>query len=732
MSSAANASVLAYRPRLRPDIQWSEYSSGALPTWIARDPLTLEFYHFSDLEKSIACTLDGNLRLSEIMAANSGSGVSEAWLIGFVRQLEQACLLVPTRMRSTAQRLWHNRQVSRRRGWVQRLLSPLAVRTPLFDPSWLLRKCSGLAHFIFSPWLAGFLMVTGLAAAFLVANRLLRDPGSLFAFQELSGGRWLGMLVTYLCVKSLHELGHALACKRWQAECHEIGVLWIAFMPCLYCNTSDSWKLPNRWHRASIAAAGIYVEMFLALIAACLWLLTPDVSGLHIIAANVMVVCSISTLLVNANPLLKYDGYYALSDIWGVPNLSDQSREALGAMAGNWLTGSEDGPRHWDASPYKLALYALLAWLYKQFVLLAIVLAVWVLLNRIGLPLLAMILILTTMAGVTWGYWVSLRRWWRESMKLGSLRVLRVLLTLFLILGLIFAFFGQPLPNFVVSRAVSQFAEMSPVYAPHAGSLIELQPAGASVKAGQVIARLAAPELELRILETRGELATLRVVEERLNLLSVEEDQASADLQTLRENLAMLTERLEILLAERRSLEIVAERDGHLLSGPFQSSTASEEFGDQQQTHPLLHPFNLGSFVQRGTLLGWLGMPEKWKLKACVVENDAQRLSVGMQVSCRWDSNSSDLYRGRVARISPEPVEAFPEPLIGEDRYVLRPGSDGSWLPEQPHYNVDIELQDHPKQLVQNSLATVYIETPRQTCYQLLRMLFDRHLRPSL
>ena len=72
-------------------------------------------------------------------------------------------------------------------------------------------------------------------------------------------------------VKVLHEFGHGLSCKHFGGECHEMGVMLLVFTPCLYCNVSDSWMLPNKWHRAAIGAAGMYVELFLASIATFVW-----------------------------------------------------------------------------------------------------------------------------------------------------------------------------------------------------------------------------------------------------------------------------------------------------------------------------------------------------------------------------------------------------------------------------------------------------------------------------
>ena len=140
--------------------------------------------------------------------------------------------------------------------------------------------------------------------------------------------------------KILHELGHGLTCKHFGGECHEIGIMILVLTPCMYCNVSDSWMLPSKWHRALIGAAGILVEVTLAAICTFIWWFTEP-GLLHYLCLNVMFVSSVSTLLFNANPLLRYDGYYILSDIVEIPNLRQKASTILSRKMGDWFMGLE-------------------------------------------------------------------------------------------------------------------------------------------------------------------------------------------------------------------------------------------------------------------------------------------------------------------------------------------------------------------------------------------------------
>ena len=130
--------------------------------------------------------------------------------------------------------------------------------------------------------------------------------------------------VTFVVTKVLHEFGHGFACKHYKGECHSMGVLLLLFTPCFYCDVTDSWMLKNKWQRMTIAAAGMYVELFLASIATFLWWNSSP--GLfHHLCFSVMLISSVSTVIFNINPLLRYDGYYIMSDWLEIPNLRTKS-----------------------------------------------------------------------------------------------------------------------------------------------------------------------------------------------------------------------------------------------------------------------------------------------------------------------------------------------------------------------------------------------------------------------
>ena len=154
---------------------------------------------------------------------------------------------------------------------------------------------------------------------------------------------WWTIMSFWVClavVKIIHEFGHGLTAKHFGGEVHEMGILFLVLTPALYCDVTDSWLLPNKWKRIWISAAGIYVECFLASIATFVWWYsTPGL--LNSLAMATMFICSVNTIMFNANPLLRYDGYYVMADWLEIPNLRIKSTQFFAYLFQEKVLGLE-------------------------------------------------------------------------------------------------------------------------------------------------------------------------------------------------------------------------------------------------------------------------------------------------------------------------------------------------------------------------------------------------------
>jgi putative peptide zinc metalloprotease protein len=201
--------------------------------------------------------------------------------------------------------------------------NPMAIRLSLWDPDDFLESIRGLTHIIWGRWGAVLWLLGVLPAIFLVPvhwSELTSD----FTDRILSVNNLFALYLVFPILKALHELGHATATKAGGGEVHDMGIILLVLLPIPYVEASAATVFTSRYERAIVGAAGVAVETFVAAIALYLWLLVePGV--VRAILFNVMVIASVSTLIFNGNPLLRYDAYYILADLIEIPNLASRS-----------------------------------------------------------------------------------------------------------------------------------------------------------------------------------------------------------------------------------------------------------------------------------------------------------------------------------------------------------------------------------------------------------------------
>lgn len=347
MTSHPDASSNPLRLRLRPDLELQSRGTGGRRRRVLRDPLTRRHFLFQEEEYALATLLDGERSVAEI-----GRQFERDWPLhrfgaarfqAFVARLHRDGLLLDDSP-GQARVLRTRRRRRRRNAWLHAPGQLLAIRLPGVNPQRFLNAAYPWVRWCFSP--IAVLLTCALMATALVL--VLLHPAEVHQrlpdLQSWLQPRQLWLVAAVLAgAKLLHELGHAFACKHFGGECREMGLLLLVFTPCLYCDVSDAWMIPNRWRRAAVDAAGMYVEGALAAASTLVWW-NSEPGWLNRICLMVMGVCGVSTLVFNGNPLLRYDGYFILSDVLDVPNLWQRSRAAVQSTAARWCLGMR-GPR---------------------------------------------------------------------------------------------------------------------------------------------------------------------------------------------------------------------------------------------------------------------------------------------------------------------------------------------------------------------------------------------------
>ncbi len=716
----------------RADIEWTEHTQQQ--RWVAHDPLNGRFFYFSRLEYEAAGLLDGRRTLLEILqrlqSAHPAARLNAQWLTGLLRRLHASQLLLPQSTESV-ETLLRQHAYTGRQSWLQLLLSPLSIRIPLFNPQAILELMKPLALVLFHRFVVVSMLVFGCLANLSVLGQLLADPNSLkFDLSLLQGDRWMWLLACYVVVKSLHELGHGLACVYFGTKCSELGLLFLFFTPCMYCDTTDAWRIGSRWKRAAIGAAGMYVELILASIAAVTWLITQD-GLLHSLAANVMIVCSVGTLLINGNPFLRYDGYYILSDIWGVPNLSDQAREATMIAFTQLMTGQRVDASHLDRPVWMLTTFQAFAVVYRTFIMFMVLWLVWSLLVPIGLGLFALLIMFGTVVGLVLAIVRTGRMCYAQVVTNEALKFTRVV-ALFVCL-LLFAFFVSQveLPVCIQSRGVTDFSDKVPVFATENATLLRAAPLGSLVPANGTLVEFDAPDKRYELQLLQNEVVVLQKKIEFLNQLASIDASTSFELPLTEELLNDRRSRIQLLQRQLEYLVQAANKPGRLLPTATSLKEPLAAPADLHWHGSPLAEISRGCMVERGTLLGWFTNQEKMEVVAIVSQQDIKQLRVGMVAACRWDCQVGQIITGKIVRIAPDPIEQTPDELIGDPTLISLRNAAGRFAPVEPHYAVTIEIADPALDRVRGSLVTVQVHVKSepliQTLIHLVRVSLKNH-----
>lgn len=222
------------------------------------------------------------------------------------------------------------------------LTNLLFIRIPLIDPDSFLNHWVAIVGrlytwFGFLLWLT--LLTTGLYFVLGNFTELVAQSADVLAPSNLAL-----LYVSFVVIKIFHEFSHAFACKKFgqlnrsAGEVHTMGVMFLVFFPLPYVDASTAWAFRGKWHRAVVGMSGVMAELAAASVAAIVWAQTSTGTA-HIIAYNVIFVASISTLLFNGNPLLRFDAYYVLSDLVEIPNLAQRSKNYIYYLVKRYVWG---------------------------------------------------------------------------------------------------------------------------------------------------------------------------------------------------------------------------------------------------------------------------------------------------------------------------------------------------------------------------------------------------------
>lgn len=638
--SASWYRVAGLKPRVRAHVQIHRHSYRDAIWFVLQDHSSGRSHRLTPAAYAFIGLMDGTRTVQNVWdLCNERSGrdaPTQDDVVRLLGQLHAADALICDVPPDTRE-LFRRFQRQRRQTWRQRLWTPLAIRIPLFDPDSFLERTAFLVRPLFG-WFGALLWLSVVAAGLVLAGLNWSALTENVIDRALAPQNLLLLWFVYPIVKAIHELGHAYATKIYGGEVHEVGVMFLVFVPVPYVDASASSGFADKRQRMVVGAIGIGVEMVLAAVA--LFVFANATTGLvHAVAYNVILIGGVSTILFNGNPLLRFDGYYVLADALELPNLGQRATRYLGYLIQRYAYGSREAsfPETDRRARAWFVFYGIASFFYRLFISIAIIISLGSRFFIIGVLLLiwACVSQLIIPVGKSLSFLSSSPRLERNRPRAIAVTALAVgLVGLFL--------FVMPFPLRTVAEGITWPSERSQIRAGTDGFVERLLVAnGSQVEAGQPLIKAYDPFLDARVAVLDAQLRGLR----RQYTAVRTTDQAEA---------AVVLEEINGVSSD---LERARERQRELV---INSPRAGTFVVPVEQDMP-------GRFVKKGQLVGYvIDASDRLTARTMVDQNEialVRERTRGVDViPVHWEGRSA---AASVIREVPEGLKALPTPALG-------------------------------------------------------------------
>ena len=672
------------RPRMQPGLTYVEQTSEGTVSYVVKDPVKLRYFRFGAMEAWLMRRMDGTRTVQQIaeeLAEEQGVTAGATAVESFVARLKEMGLAQRTaaeRRAVLAEALRRERRM-KLSGHGNTLLR---MRFSMGDPDVLFDRWVDRLSFFWTRWFAVVSMVAFAAYALVVAGHWSEFTAGVFSMYDPSFYSLGTIVVLYASVAVIiliHELGHGLTCKHFGGEVHEMGAMLLYFGPSFYCNVNDAWTFEKRSHRLWVTFAGGWIQLVVAGVAAVVWVLAQPGTLVHQIAFLSLLFAGGIVVLLNFNPLIPLDGYYALMDWLEIPNLRSRSFGYLSAwLRRHVLRMDVPLPAATDRERRIFLIYGVLSVVYVTILLGSI--AFW-----------AGRFVIRHWGGWGWatvaaGGWFASRKSLAAALRVGRVWARDRLASRAVRRGLAAAGGGLVLllvASFVVPwtvRARGQ-ATVEPVLkawsrAPEEARVLDvIVVEGQMVRAGQPLARLVTDELDVSLARARASVEAL------------EREVAAARGRTERLRPAELA-----LASRRREFDALRARAARLvLTAPFDAVVAT----------PRTELLN-GAGLEAGEALLELWAPAPLRLMVRLDQRDIADVQAGDAVSARFAAWPGTDFEGVVESVRSAGGDGVVEVVasVEDSAGMLRPGLQGGAKIEARRTSVALALARSARRMV--------------------------------
>lgn len=694
------------RMRMRADLTAVQQSYQGRDYWVVKDPLTLKYFRFEEEEYRLLKMLDGvtspdqiKLRFDYDFAPQK---ITMKELYQFVGMLFRSSLLVSDAADQGIE-LKKRFDKSAAAGYKQKLTNILSIRFRGFDPDRMLSALNPLTSWFFSWPMFVLMFLLGASAVGLIFAQFDTFEAKLPSFYTFFEAKnWFWLAIVMALTKVAHEFGHGMACKKFGGQCHEAGIMLLVLTPCLYMNVSDSWLLKSKWQRAFIAAAGMYVELIISSIAVFVWWFSqPGI--INQLALNVIFVSSVSTLVFNANPLLRYDGYYILSDLLEIPNLRSKATAILQRFFGQLFLGLESSPDPFLPRQHQwlFAIYSVAAAAYRWVITFSIFWFIYRVLEPYGFKIIGQAIAMMSVYGLIGMPLVAAWKFFSTPGRWNAVKQSRLAFSALALAMIVAAVMLIPIPHHVYCSFRIELQNATNVYVDIPGTLNEIhvfpnQP----VKSGQAIAVLRSADLDRQItqLQTQVQMASTKF---KLVSHAASSDGNRGEGARIAESEAALktaARTFDQRQLDTKKLTITAPFDGFLFAPPRREKESGEGVLNLWDGIPL-ESKNIGAWLDKKTVVAKV-VPDMTKFKAtlAVDQTDIEFIRPEQEIELQLRQHPLKLYRTEVQAFVPIKMKETPPTLSSKNGGdVLSVVNDqGQQVPSSTTYmiNVPIEIRD--------------------------------------
>lgn len=619
---------------LRPELRFDCRNGSDNAYVVIEDPVRGKFFRIGVKEYRFVASLKGDKTVREIVGAleKEGGQVDEESAKTICQWLVNSNLVYGQGIDNAKRLDQQVEAISKQK--LLGLLNPICFKVRLFNPNELLSNIQPYTQWVFSKWFLVAWILVG-----LVALRVMYcewDQIGNASVGILSGFKWLWMLVIWVALKVVHEAAHGVACRRYGGEVPDAGVLILLFTPMAFVNVTTSWRFSNRWQRIVVAAAGMYVELFLACVSLIVWANLPD-GVLADVCFNVFIMASVTTILFNANPLMRFDGYYMLSDFMGIPNLYPKGTKWFGDRLKHLFLGTKKTKSICAPNEQRrVAIYGSMAFFWKILISLSLTIGASVLFYGAGVAL------AVCGIGLFFGIpiYKQVKMCWGEN-AVQPVNKRRVTISMACLLAICFAMFTVLRgPATKSAPAIVQFKDEIPLRAEADGFLREILVSdGQRVSKGDALIKLDNPQLELEIHQLR-----CRAKESQIQVRIYQQTEETALAQAEDQNHQSLLEQLYEKQEQAKGLVLIAPYDGFVFKRGLENT--------------------LDSFVKRGDELINIAQGHTKEIIVSIDQSDLESIKGNEGQMLRVAFPGHRVFESRLIKIDPRANDTPSHPSL--------------------------------------------------------------------